>query len=174
MTSQTTELASILKTAIKVEENGRATFMRFADQTGDEHGKRIFQRLAQDELEHKDILEKQLKSLSEGGSWQGIHIPQSAVEKLLPRIRDKEQRTKGESGIGELDALHTALDLERTTAQFFRDKADSITNPEAKKLFVRLAEWEDAHFELIMSELDSIQNTGLWFGIPEFRMDGTF
>jgi rubrerythrin len=174
MTSQTTELASILKTGIQVEENGFETFTRFAKQTEDEHGKRLFQRLAQDELEHKAILEKQLKNLSEGGSWQGIHIPPSSVEKLLPKIRDKEQRTKGQSGLGEVDALNTALDLERKAAQFFRDKADSVSDPEAKKLFIRLAEWEDAHFELIMSELDNIKNTGLWFGIPEFRMDGTF
>lgn len=174
MTSQATELASILKTAVQVEENGFNTFTRFAKQTEHEHGKRVFQRLAQDELEHKGILESQLKNLSEGGSWQGIDIPQSSVEKLLPKIRDKEQRTKGQSGLGELEALNTALDLEKKTAQFFRDQADKVVDPEAKKLFIRLAEWEDAHYELIMAELDSIKNTGLWFGIPEFRMDGRF
>lgn len=174
MTSNVQELAKILKTAIEVEENGLATFNRFAEQTVDEHGKRMFKRLAADELEHKDILEKQLKNLSEGGSWQGIHIPQSAVEKLIPAIRDKQKRTKGESGLGEVDALNTALDLERKAAQFFRDKGNEVEDPEAKELFIRLAAWEDAHFELIQAELDNINNTGLWFGIPEFRMDGTF
>lgn len=174
MTSHTTELAAILKTAIEVEENGYRTFAKFAEATQDESGKKMFQRLAKDEIEHRQILEKQLKQLSEGGSWQSIHIPPSSVEKLIPAIRDKAKRTRGESGVAELDALNTALDLERSAAQFFRDKADEVTNPEAKALFHRLAEWEDAHFELIQAELDNIKNTGLWFGIPEFRMDGTF
>jgi len=174
MTSNAQDLAKILKTAIEVEDNGFDTFTRFADQTADENGRRMFKRLAADELEHKEILEKQLKNLSEGGSWEGIQIPPSSVEKLLPAIRDKQKRTKGESGLGELDALNTALHLERKTAQFFRDKAEEVDNHEAKALFIRLAEWEDAHFEWIQAELDYINNTGLWFGVPEFRMDGSY
>ena len=63
MTPQVAELAKILKTAIEVEENGLATFTKFADQTQDENGKRMFLRLAQDEREHRAILEKQLKGL---------------------------------------------------------------------------------------------------------------
>lgn len=170
----TADMAKILKTAIEVEINGLRTFQRFADQTQDEEGTRMFLRLAEDEKEHKEILEKQLKNLSEGGSWASIQIPPSSVEKLLPALRDKQKRTKGESGMGELDALNTALDLERKAAQFFRDKAEEVDNPEAKDTFLRLADWEDAHFELIQAELDNIKNTGLWFGMPEFRMDGTF
>ena len=96
------------------------------------------------------------------------------MEQLLPKIRERAERTKGESGLGELDALKTALDLERKAADFFRKQAAATDLPEAKEMFERLAEWEDAHFELIQSELDNINNTGLWFGIPEFRMDGTF
>ncbi len=168
------ELVRILKTAIEVENNGYATFSKFAKQTQDEHGQRIFQRLAKDEMEHREILEKQLKAVSEGAGWESVHVPKSEIEQLIPAVRDKEKRLKGESGLGELEALNTALDLERKAAQFFRDKADEVDNPKAKDLFIRLAEWEDAHFELIMAELDSIKNTGLWVGIPEFRMDGTF
>jgi len=174
MSTSTTELEKILKTAIEVENNGLSTFTLFAEQTQDENGKRMFRRLAADELEHRSILEKQLEHLSKGGSWQSIRIPKSEIERLAPAIRDKQRRTKGESGLGEIDALNTALDLERKTAQFFRDKADEVSDPNAKEMFIRLAEWEDSHFELIMAELDNIKNTGLWFGIPEFRMDGTY
>ena len=49
MASNATELAKILKTAIEVEDNGLATFNRFANQTADEHGKHMFKRLAADE-----------------------------------------------------------------------------------------------------------------------------
>jgi len=170
----TTDLVSILKTAIEVENNGYDTFSRFARETQDDHGKKMFERLAKDEMEHRAILQTQLENLTGGGSWSSMQIPKSNVEKLIPRIRDKQKRIKGESGIGELDALNTALDLERKAAEFFRSKAEEVGDPNAKDMFLRLAEWEDSHFELIMAELDNIKNTGLWFGIPEFRMDGTF
>ena len=74
----------------------------------------------------------------------------------------------------EVDALRTALDLERKAADFFRAKADETDSQELKDMFIRLAEWEDSHYELIMSELDNINNTGLWFGLPEFHMDGSY
>ena len=174
MGNSTTDLERILKTAIEVEENGFTTFDKLAEQTQVESGKRMFRQLAKDEIEHREILEKQLKNLTEGAGWQSIHIPKSEIEKLIPAIRDKQKRTKGESGLGEIDALNTALDLERNTAQFFRNKAEDVDVQGAKELFLRLAEWEDSHFELIMAQLDYVKNTGCWFGIPEFRMDGMY
>ncbi|MFC1726537.1 hypothetical protein ACFL4T_13020, partial [candidate division KSB1 bacterium] len=110
----------------------------------------------------------------EFGIIKKIEIPESEIEKLLPSIRDKQQRTKGESGLGEIDALNTAVDLEIKAGKFFRDKAEEVTDNEAKEMFLRLAEWEDSHLELIQWELDYIKNTGFWFGTPEFKMDGLY
>lgn len=174
MNTSKSDLVNILKTAIGVEEKGYAHYTRFAEQTKDENGKKMFHQLAKDEVEHRAILEKQLENLKEGGDWSSIHIPKSEIERVVPKIRDKQMRTKGESGVGEIDALNTALDLERQAAQFFRDRAEEVDEPNAKEMFIRLAEWEDSHLELIMAELDSIKNSGLWFGIADFKMDGTY
>ena len=168
------ELVQILKTAIEVEENGYSTFKKYAEQTQNENGKRMFNKLAKDEMEHRAILEKQLQEYNESGEWKNIQIPKSQVEQLIPAIREKQKRTKGEAHVGEVDALNTALDLERKAAQFFRDKAEEVSDTNAKEMFIRLAEWEDSHYELIRAELDYINNTGVWFGIPEFKMDGTY
>ena len=134
----------------------------------------MFIRLAMDEFEHRQLLEKQLNNLLEGGEWENVEVPASEIEQISPTIREKQQRTKGESGLAEIDALNAALDLEKKAAEFFRKKAELVEEPEAKNLFIRLAEWEDAHFDLIQAELDSIQGTGFWFGIPEFQMDGKY
>lgn len=167
-------LKTILKTAIQVEINGYTAFQRMARETEDDNGRRMFHQLAQDEIEHRELLEKQLAHLEAGGVLTVVHIPPSRIEKLIPAIREKQQRTKGGSGLGETDALKTALDLERKAADFFREKAAEVDAPEAREMFIRLAEWEDSHFELIQAELDHINQSGLWFGLPEFRMDGTF
>ena len=174
MSSQSSESITALKTAIEVEDNGLLTFLKFARQTKDTTGKNMFIRLAMDELEHRQILERQLNKLLEGGKWENVEVPKSEIEKISPTIREKQQRIKGESGLAEMDALNTALDLEKKAAAFFREKAELIDEPEAKSLFIRLAEWEDAHYDMIQAELDSIQGTGFWFGIPEFQMDGKF
>jgi rubrerythrin len=174
MPSQKATSLKALQTAIEVEDNGIITFLKFARQTKETTGKNMFIRLAMDEHEHRRILEKQLHTFLENGQWEKIVIPPSELERLRPSIREKQHRTKGESGMAELDALNTALDLEKKTATFFREQAEVVTEPAAKDLFVRLAEWEEAHFDIIQAELDSIQGTGFWFGIPEFQMDGKF
>jgi rubrerythrin len=163
-----------LKTAIEIEDNGLLNFLKFARQTKDTTGKNMFIRLAMDEHEHRLIIEKQLTNLMEGKPLVMVEIPRSEIEKVAPAIREKQRRTRGESGLLEIDALNTALDLERKAARFFREQAGVVNDSEAKALFNRLAEWEDAHFDIIQAELDSIQGTGFWFGIPEFQMDGKY
>jgi rubrerythrin len=172
--SDQTIAVKALKTAIEIEDQGLLNFLKFARQTKDTTGKNMFIRLAMDEHEHRRIIEQQLNNLMEGKPLIKIEIPKSEIEQVAPTIREKQQRTRGESGLLEIDALNTALDLERKAAKFFREQANLVNDDEAKSLFVRLAEWEDAHFDIIQAELDSIQGTGFWFGIPEFQMDGKY
>jgi rubrerythrin len=173
MSEQATAVKA-LKTAIEIEEHGLDAFLKYARQTKDVTGKNMFIRLAMDENEHRRIIEKQLNNLLEGKPLTLVEIGKSEIEEVLPKIREKQQRTRGESGLLEVDALNTALDLERKAAKFFRDQAAIVDDAEVKAMFIRLAEWEDAHFDLIQAELDSIQGTGFWFGIPEFQMDGKY
>ena len=174
MSENIDESIKALKTAIEIEVNGYETFQNYAKESKNEAGKKVFLQLAKDEEQHKKILEEQLNKLTEGGSWEEIEIPESEVEQVIPKLRDTAVATKGEAGAGEIDALHTALDLEKKTAAFFREQADLTDIPEAKTLFLRLAEWEDSHYDLIKAELDSITHTGFWFDVKEFRMDGMF
>lgn len=174
MSNPKSNTMKILKTAIEIEDNGILTFLTYARQTKDATGKNMFIRLAIDEHEHRRILEKQLNQLMEGKPWQSVEIPKSEIEKVAPKIREKQQRTRGETGLQEIDALNTALDLERNAVKYFKEQAAIVDEPAAKDLFLRLAEWEEAHFDIIQAELDSIQGTGFWFGIPEFQMDGKF
>ncbi len=174
MNSQENESVKALRTAIEIEDNGLLTYLQFARQSKNETGKNMFIRLAMDEHNHRIILEKQLYELLSKGNLEVIEIPKSEIEKILPAIREKQKRTKDKAELNEVDALNTAFDLERKSAQYYRENAEKSDDKNAKLLFSRLAEWEDSHIDLIQAELDFIDQTGLWFGIPEFYMDGKY
>jgi len=174
MTHHYSELEKVLKAAIEIEDKGMAAFTKYAEETKDENGKKMFLRLAEDEKEHRTILEDWLKNIQEGGTLKKIEIPQTELEKVVPDLRERVKETRKASGPGETDALESALELERKASSFFRENADKVNDPAAKALFLRLAEWEDTHYELIQAEIDYVKNTGIWFGIPEFRMDGKY
>jgi len=174
MPDASTEAMKALRMAIEIEDNGLVTFLKFARRTKHEFGKNMFIRLAMDESEHRRILEKQLHRLAEGQPWVEIQVPDYEIEHVAPTMTDKQQKVTAESGVDVTDALKIAMDLERKAAKFFREQAEAATDSKARSLFEQLADWEDAHFDLIQAEMDSINNTGFWFNVPEFKMDGKY
>lgn len=168
------ESIKALKTALEIEDRGLMTYLNFARETPNEFGKNMFIQLAIDEFEHRHALEKQYTLLIEKGAIQSVKIPQSVIERIIPAIDPSRLKTVSKSSLNDLDALKSALKLEKTAAEFFRQNATEISEPEAKELFLRLATWEDSHYDIIQAEIDSISKTGFWLGIPEFQMDGKF
>ncbi|MGQ9818171.1 MAG: ferritin family protein [bacterium] len=161
----------ILKTGINIEKNGIRTYLDYAFKTKDTTGKNMFIRLSEDELDHMEVLEKQLDSIMCNQTWICQDIPESIIEKIVPKIRELD-RSKTEQGLDELAALKTALDLEKKSIEFYRDSKTKISNPDALKIFDRLIEMEESHYDLIQAEIDNIEKTGFWFGISEFTMEG--
>lgn len=174
MSEEIEESKKALQTAIEIEIQGYDTFIKFAKTTENEAGRRVFNQLAKDEMRHREILEEQLNKLQAGQPWENVEIPHSVIEEVAPQIREKAIETKGETAVGELDALNTALDLEKKASTFFREQAKLTEIDEAKSLFLRLAEWEDTHYDIIKAEIDNINHTGFWLDFQEFKMDGMY
>ena len=119
-------------------------------------------------------MENQLQKLEISGQLNLQDIPLTIIEQVAPKIKDKTQRIKGESGLADVDALDTALEMEQKSVRFFTAQAEAATENEVRALFERLARWEETHYDIIMAEMDAIKHTGFWFGMPEFQMDGKF
>ncbi len=161
----------ILKMGIKIEKNGLVQYLDFAFKTKDPTGKNMFIKLAKDEYLHMEVLEKELDSIMCNQTWICENIPESIIEKIAPRIRDID-KTKTEEGMDELSALKTALDLEKRSIAFYNENKSNLNSPDAIKIFDRIIEMEESHYDLIQAEIDHIEQTGFWFGIREFTMEG--
>lgn len=165
------EAIKAIKTAMEAEKNGLTAYLKYARETKDETGKNMFIILARDEVEHWNVLEKQLENLFENSKWVKTNIELSEIQRIMPKVRNKEKRIKGESGIDQLDALKTALDMELKAKEFYLENAEKVKDAIAKEMFIKIAAMEDAHYEIIQAELDSIKGLGFWFGIPEFSLE---
>ncbi|MCX8015110.1 MAG: ferritin family protein [candidate division WOR-3 bacterium] len=160
-----------LETAINAEKTGLKTYIDFGYQTKDISGKNMFLRLAADEFEHMTILEKQRASLQEKECWLPVKIKKSDIEKLTPELKSKVKKIKGTEGLDQMSALRTALDLEDRAIKFYKEQAQLATDTIAKEMYLRLAEMEQAHYELIQAEIDYIEKTGFWFDLREFSLE---
>ncbi|NIM97488.1 MAG: hypothetical protein GTO24_05205 [candidate division Zixibacteria bacterium] len=148
---KTAELLNVLKKAIKVEMDGYHFYQAAAARTRDPKGKAAFRSLAQDELDHKNVLE-------------GLH--QAIKNKLDFKFRQKRDKrrptTRSRSPIFspefkkkikddhfELSVLRIGQLLERNSMEFYSQHAKSSRQRDLKSLFNFLAKWEKDHLKAL-------------------------
>jgi len=153
--------------AIASEKAALNDYLKYARQTKDKTGQDMFIKLAGDEFQHMTILEKQRSLLMDGQSWQSVKIPPSPIEQISP-MSDKagSAAQANESGVLEL-----ALKAEKKASDFYLAQSKTVKSAPACALLLRLAEIENAHYQILQSELGSINKTGFWMGFSEISME---
>lgn len=173
MKNTSSQVATAIREAIKLEINGRAFFDRAAEITHNELGKKMFRKLAEEETGHLDTFGQLFSAVIGGEDWrkfvdkEEIKSRSSVIEELVSRVK-KEERA------GELEAIRIGMELEKKAIDFFEKSAKEATDSQAKKIFDKICEEERLHYDLLQAEYDSITNSGFWFDVAEFRMDGKF
>lgn len=164
MTSKTVEL-DVLSQALKLEQQGREFYLKAAEETLDEKGKKMFLSLADDERLHLEIIQRQLHALEGEGKF--VLLPNLSVPdidlgvKLFPPERSKIQERVGVNP-GEIDALHVALDNEIKSYDLYRAAAQRIQDQAGKAMYQWLASAEMTHFNLLMTNYEAIVRGSGW------------
>ncbi|MBI4322606.1 MAG: ferritin family protein [Chloroflexi bacterium] len=161
---------------IENEKSGHSFYTAAAAMTSDPHGKEMFTKLANDELAHLYWLMTVRQSLLATGSFDP-EAQKEAEEKgkgvanaIFPRPATAKAGVKVDTR--ELDALRRGIDGEKRAVALYREAAEKTTDASGKALFAKLAEWEEDHIRLLEAEYDYITNTGLYFGVSEFILEG--
>lgn len=170
-TNSNQEILQAFKIAIETELKGMEAYLTYARKTKDETGKNMFIVLAHDELQHFRILERAMAGMQIADGFADIQVPPSVIQRITPTLRSRDARLKGEAGADQVNALTTALDQERRSMELYRQQYAKATDAKAREMFHKLAEMEEAHYDIIQAELDNIQSTGFWFKIPEFDLE---
>ncbi len=161
----------ILKTAMEFELSGARFYLETARKVRDISGKNILIRLAIDELDHHKLLSLEMEELQKGKKWKKVEVKESIIEKINPKLPKRFKGEKGNYELAEIDALEMALEQEKKSMEYYKENAEKINDPNAKKLLKRLAEMEEAHYTLIQTEIDNIRGYGFWMGFQEFDME---
>ena len=165
------DLRSALEHAIEIEKGGMKAYMDFALKSASTDGKDMFIWLAREEFAHMRLFESML-SAAAGTTSEAFKIPESDIQRFMPRVRKMERTKGGKAEAHDADALRAALKMEVDTRDFYRKQAELADDPKVKEVFKELAEIEEGHRELIQAQLDFVTQTGFWFGMMEFDVEG--
>ena len=135
-----TAMMEVVKEAMLAEVKGHQLYTHAATTTTDPAVRGIFESLAKDEEGHMSTAEV-------GG---GSHaIIDDAFKKSL------------KTGTFEMAAIGIGCDLEKRAIAFYPEHAEKTDDPDLKKLFSWLTEWEKAHLAQLL-DLEKFYKDAFW------------
>ena len=157
------DVAKGIDVSLKVEEEGQRFYANNAKKIQNMEIKRFVEFLAAEEGKHISLLRQLKKSLQERNSW----IEASEDPKILNKILEDLRAFKAKAGrdvrqADDVTILLIALKTEKDLVEFYEKFAHKLNDPAGKKFFLKLADWERTHYQLL---------EGIYESITFFRME---
>lgn len=165
------QVEDAIKEAIKLEINGRNFFQHAEEVTRHELGKKMFRRLADEEVKHLETFSSLFNQILKGKDWKRL-IKSEELEEKSDLIERLKASVKGEEGKGEIEALRIGMELEERAIKLFGKSAEEVNDPAAREIFQKITEEEKFHYDLLQAQYDSLTHSGFWLDSAEFKMDG--
>ena len=141
-----------LRMAIATERSGREFYARAAKGTRDARGRRIFKKLAGEEDDHLDRLERRYQELLAQNpdlEAQPTFLFFKGAANGLFAAGAEELKKKG---VDDRRALLIGIRCERGSHQFFKRYGERFEESEGKRVFLEFADEEREHLELLVRE----------------------
>jgi rubrerythrin len=173
MTKISEQVKEFVREAIKLEIRGREFFNQAADMTRNSLGKKMFLRLAEEEVKHLAVFSNLFSSVIHSDEWKryveagNVAGNSEVIEELVARMKRAETKS-------EIEALRIGMELELKAIDFFKKCAATGDDPVAGDIFIHIADEERFHYDLLQAQYDSVTGTGFWLDSAEFQMDGKY
>lgn len=151
------ELCSILATGMEKERAAHDFYVEAADKTEDDLGKKMFQRLADEETKHEELL----KSWSEQGTCPA-DAPSEGMDPDFVKKGSRKVAEAVQAGTGDLEALEFARKMERQAIAFYEESAEAADDDASRDLLLRLKAEEDKHLALVTDLYEYMKDPNLW------------
>jgi len=136
-----------IKLAIQTEKDVMDFYNKAANLTANERGKKVFQQLAKEELEHAGHFFK-IYPGDDLGTFDEFMAKPARLDHALLRQLEKALDDK----VHERKAMELALQEEEDLVKRLRQTASHIVDPAVRAVFDRMAEETENHYAIIESE----------------------
>jgi rubrerythrin len=152
----------ILKMAILMEMRGFAFYTKVAEQTNDTGIRNVFNIMAQEENLHIKYLSEQFSTFEKNKNFGHTPVTDTPAAGITKLILSEEMKNTISAAGYEAAAISAAIDMEKKAIEVYSKQAEISTDPNEKKLYKWLADWEKGHLKLL-SELDNELRDKIWY-----------
>ena len=169
------ERLNALEVALNNEMREREFYLKNANRTKNPLGKKMFQQIGDEELEHYERLKQLHHKWTTQEKWPEtvpLQVKDTIVKDiLLEFVKKVDETSKGDSD--DLAAVRTALDFETKGAKFYAELRDSVSNPKEKEFFDLLSKMENEHYLSLKDTEEYFVDPVSWYRKAEHHtLDG--
>ena len=150
-TSELVFARDAIRIAIATERSGLEFYSRAARMTKNPRGRRVFQKLADEERDHLSTLEARYRRLlaqdPQLESRPTFLFFKGAANGLFAAGADEIEK-----GVDDRQALKIGIRCERMSHQFFKRYGGRFEDSEGKQIFLEFADEERRHLDLLLGE----------------------
>ena len=169
------EQLNALEVALNNEMREREFYLKHARRSKNALGRRMFQQIGDDELEHYQRLKDLHQKWAKQQRWPEslpLKVGNTVVKDILADFVKKVDE-KSPSDADDLEAVRTAIDFEAKGAKFYADLRDSVTNPREKEFFDLMARIENEHYLSLKDTEEYLTDPASWYRKMEHHtLDG--
>ena len=152
-----------LQLALQLEQDGYDHYMKFASQTDNPLAKSLLTTLAEQELQHKAMVEK----IYHGEVPSEAIDPNEVEGKLKDVFESFTQEERSDWTSDNMEIYEKAMELEKAAYQLYEELAGKTESPEEKKFFEDLMVQESKHLESIINVYYYLSDPKDWLSHDE-------
>ena len=158
MNEKNESVAEGLFEAMQAESEGYHFYLMAARSTQDPKGRRVFESLANEELEHLRFLQAQYKSVMDTGMPDGSVLLGKRGELPGPSpIFSEGIKSRVNEAHFEMSALSVGIRLELSSEKYYRDRSEKASDPVVRGFYGELAEWEAYHYQTLLRQQEALK-----------------
>ncbi|WP_373501927.1 ferritin family protein [Desulfococcus sp.] len=150
----------ILKSAMLLEMRGKSFYRSAAAQSSNPAIKQFFEIMAEEEDYHIKILSDQYKAFRESGKFKDAAYSK-ATANVASAVLNDALKEKIQSAGFESAAIQAAMAMEERAIKLYAERAGETDEPEERKLYEWLSDWENGHLTILM-DMDRELTEKIW------------
>jgi rubrerythrin len=155
---------NIFDYAMQMEQEGEAYYRELSNKCNVQGLKKILNMLADDEFVHYNTLKKLKKGVDADVS--GSIVLENA-RNIFMEI--KETETGFDFDVSEIELYNKAIEIEKKSEDFYREKANEVEQPEIKDILFNIADDEKKHRFLLENTVEFLSRPKTWIENAEFH-----
>jgi rubrerythrin len=171
MASEQNRTLEAVTTAIQMEIDGKAFYLRAAKASGNALGSKLFSTLAKEEDNHRLKFKAIFEAIQAKKNWPAVDLEPVAENELKTVFSQAPEQLELKSS--ELEDVQIAMGMENKTRDFYKAQAAKATFKAEKDYYEVLSKEETLHHKALFDYSEYLKNPADYFTMKErHSLDG--